>query len=64
MVDPFWLECDTCRHCRREGERRLCRAQGTLLDRPPVVECPLHHEQEGLAPEVKAMLARRYCGLY
>jgi hypothetical protein len=64
MVDPFWLECDTCRHCRREGERRLCRAQGTPIDRPPVVECPLHREQEELPPEVRALLARRYCGLY
>ncbi len=64
MVNPFWLECDTCRHCQREGERRFCRAQGTSIDRPPVVECPLYHEQENLAREVRAMLARRYCGLY
>jgi len=64
MVDPFWLECDTCRYCRRGGEQRFCRAQGIAIDKPLVVECPLYHEQENLAPEVRAMLARRYCGLY
>jgi len=64
MVDPFWLECDSCRHGRREGERRICRAQGVLVEKPPVVECPLWREQESLSPEERAMLARRYSGLY
>jgi hypothetical protein len=63
-VDLFWLECDTCQHGRREGERRFCRAQGLLVEKPLVVECPLWREQENLSPEVRAMLARRYSGLY
>ena len=64
MVDLFWLECDTCQHGRREGERRVCRAQGVPVEKPLVVECPLWREQENLSPEVQALLARRYSGLY
>jgi hypothetical protein len=64
MLDPFWLECDTCQHGQREAERRFCRAKSALVEKPLVVECPLYREQENLAPEVRAMLARRYCGLY
>jgi hypothetical protein len=64
MVDLFWLECDTCQHGRREGEGRFCSAQGRTVERPLVVECPLWREREHLSPEVRALLVRRYSGLY
>ncbi|MCL4465714.1 MAG: hypothetical protein M1401_09935 [Chloroflexi bacterium] len=64
MVDPRWLECDTCQNCRRAAAERYCLALGRALDSPLVVECELYLEREGLSPEVQALLARRYSGLY
>ena len=64
MVDPRWLECDTCQNCRHRGAARLCEAFGRVLPKPPIVECEHWRELPDLPSEVQASLAKRYCGLY
>jgi hypothetical protein len=64
MVDPRWLECDTCQNCRRTAAERYCGALGRVLDRPLVVECELYLEREDLPQAVQLLLAKRYSGLY
>ncbi|MHB1132765.1 MAG: hypothetical protein ACYC4L_10305 [Chloroflexota bacterium] len=64
MVNPRWLECDTCQNCRREGEERQCLALGLALREPPIVECEHWRELPDLPEEVQSLLARRYSGLY
>ncbi|MHB1415013.1 MAG: hypothetical protein ACYC1C_07145 [Chloroflexota bacterium] len=64
MVDPHWLECETCLNCRREGSERYCLALGRVLEEPILEECLDHRQVANLPPEVQEMLERRYSGLY
>ena len=64
MIDPRWLECDTCQNCRSGEQGRFCLALGVTLAQRPVVECELWRELPDLTAAAQAQLAKRYSGLY